>query len=143
MSEPVHITIVIPVYGCEKCLVELYSRLKKTLEIITNSFEIILVNDSSKDSAWETMLAISKKDPKVKSINLSRNFGQHMAITAGLNNCRGEWVVVMDCDLQDQPEELVKLYNKAIDGYDVVWARREQRKDSFTKKMSSKLFHNV
>lgn len=143
MGKPVHISVVIPVYGCEKCLIQLYSRLKKALESLTEYFEIILVNDSSKDNAWKTMQEISKKEQRVKSINLSRNFGQHYAITAGLHNCKGEWVVVMDCDLQDQPEEILKLYTKALEGYDIVFARREKRNDSFKKRMSSKLFHMV
>ncbi|MCG6538003.1 MAG: glycosyltransferase, partial [Syntrophales bacterium LBB04] len=76
-------------------------------------------------------------------INLSRNFGQHYGFTAGLDYAQGEWVVVMDCDLQDQPEEILKLYDKALEGYDIVYARRIERKDSFTKRISSKIFHTI
>jgi dolichol-phosphate mannosyltransferase len=139
----VHISVVIPVYGCKTALYELYFRLKQTLETITDSFEILMVNDSSPDGAWITIVEIAKKDIRVKGINLSRNFGQHYAISAGLNNASGDWCVVMDCDLQDQPEEIPKMYKKAQDGYDVVFGLRYDRKDSFLKKLSSKLFLKV
>jgi len=141
MIQSPHISIVSPVYGCKTCLIELYSRLKQTLEKITPDFEIILVNDASPDGSWETIVELAQKDQRVKGINLSRNFGQHYAITAGLNYTQGEWVVVMDCDLQDQPEEILKLYNKALEGFDLVYARRIMRKDSFAKRISSKIFH--
>ena len=138
-----HISVVTPVYGCKTCLAELYLRLKSTLEQINPEFEIILVNDASPDGAWETIVELAQRDTRVKGINLSRNFGQHYAITAGLDHAKGEWVVVMDCDLQDQPEEIVKLYNKALEGWDIVLAQRTIRKDKFFKRLSSKLFHAV
>lgn len=137
------ISVVTPVYGCCKSINSLYERLNKTLSTITNDFEIIMVNDSSPDNAWEDIKELAKKDNRVKGINLSRNFGQHKAITAGLDYAKGDWIVVMDCDLQDQPEEIVKLYNKAIEGYDIVFGRRAERKDTFFKKLSSKLFYKV
>ena len=83
-------SIVSPVYGCKTCLYELYSRLKETLEKITPDFEIIFINDASPDGAWETIVELANKDKRVKGIDLSRNFGQHYAITAGLDNCKGE-----------------------------------------------------
>lgn len=140
MDQP-HISVVIPVYGCKTCLYELCFRLKESLEKITVNFEIILVNDASPDGAWETIVELANKDQRVKGINLSRNFGQHYAITAGLDQCRGEWVVVMDCDLQDQPEEIVNLYNEALKGNHIVYAQRFHRKDKFIKRVSSKLFY--
>ena len=139
----IKISVVTPVYGCCKSINNLYERLNKTLSTITNDFEIIMVNDSSPDNAWEAIKELAKKDNRVKGINLSRNFGQHKAITAGLDYAKGDWIVVMDCDLQDQPEEIVKLYNKAIEGYDIVFGRRAERKDTFFKKLSSKLFYKV
>ncbi len=138
-----HISIVVPVYGCKTCLVELYFRLVKTLETINSNFEIILVNDASPDGAWETIIEIASKENRVKGINLSRNFGQHYAITAGLDFCKGDWVVVMDCDLQDQPEEIVKLYNKALEGFDIVLGKRSKRKDSYFKVISSLYFYKL
>jgi glycosyltransferase involved in cell wall biosynthesis len=137
------ISVVTPVYGCRASLYELYIRLKETLEKINPDFEIIMVNDGSPDNAWETIIELAAKDKRVKGINLSRNFGQHYAITAGLDYCKGEWIVVMDCDLQDQPEEILKLYNKALEGWDIVFARRNIRKDSFFKQKSSALFYNL
>ncbi|WP_457594091.1 glycosyltransferase family 2 protein [Hydrogenimonas sp.] len=138
-----HISVVTPVYGCARALPELYERLVKTLTPITENFEIIMVNDHSPDEAWDIIQQLAARDSRVKGIKLSRNFGQHKAMTAGLDFANGDWVVVMDCDLQDVPEEIVKLYKKAQEGYDVVFGRRAERKDSFFKKLSSKLFNKV
>ncbi|HIP49213.1 MAG TPA: glycosyltransferase [Lutibacter sp.] len=143
MSNPVHISVVTPVYGCSKSLAQLYIRLEKTLSTITNEFEIIMVNDASPDNAWESIKELAAKDSRVKGINFSRNFGQHRAITAGLDYAKGDWVVVMDCDLQDQPEEIIKLYNKAQEGYDVVFGKRENRQDKWFKRLGSKAFYLV
>ena len=142
MSTP-HISVVTPVYGCAASLDELYLRLRKTLEQVSENFEIIMVDDASPDEAWEKIVTLAKDDQRVKGIRLSRNFGQHRAITAGLDFVNGEWIVVMDCDLQDQPEEILKLYQKAQEGYDVVWGQRLERKDSAPKRLSSHLFHLV
>ena len=142
-NERPHISIVTPVYGCARALPELYERLVKTLTPITENFDIIMVNDASPDDAWDVIVRLAAKDPRVKGINLSRNFGQYRAVTAGLDYAEGEWVVVMDCDLQDQPEEIVKLYNKALEGYDVVFGRRVERKDTFLKRLSSKIYNKV
>ena len=139
----IHISVVIPVYGCSTSLNQLYNRLEKTLSSITNNFEIIMVNDASPDNAWDTIKKLSQKDKRVKGLNLSRNFGQHHAITAGLDYACGDWVVVMDCDLQDQPEEIIRLYDKAMEGHDAVFGRRYQRKDRFFKKLGSKLYYKV
>ncbi len=138
-----HISIVSPVYQGEKMLDELVSRICNAIRIIHEDYEIILVNDCSPDDSWEKIKEICDSNKKVKGINLSRNFGQHYAITAGLTESSGEWVVVMDCDLQDRPEEIPNLYNKAMEGYDSVFAQRIERRDSFTKRMSSALFNTV
>lgn len=135
------ISVVSPVYGCKTCLYELYYRLKETLEKITMEFEIILVNDDSPDDSWETIVELAHADTRVKGINFSRNFGQHYAITAGLDHCKGEWIVVMDCDLQDQPEEITNLYNEALKGYDIVYAQRIKRQDKWIKRTFSKMFY--
>jgi polyisoprenyl-phosphate glycosyltransferase len=136
------LSVVIPAYKCEKCIGELYDRLSAALKDM-GYYEIIFVNDCSPEKDWEVISEICAKDDRVKGINLSRNFGQHTAITAGLDAASGEWVVVMDCDLQDRPEEIPKLFAKAQEGYDIVYARRAARKDGFLKKMSSKLFYRV
>lgn len=139
-----YISVISPVYGCQTALYELYIRLKKTLEAhITSNFEIILVNDASPDNAWEAITELAGKDHRVKGINLSRNFGQHSAITAGLEKAEGQWVIVMDCDLQDQPEEISQLYAKAQEGYNIVLGRRENRNDNFLKRQFSKYFYKI
>ena len=101
-----HISVVIPVYKAEQCLEELYRRLKVTLENISPDFEIVLVEDCGGDASWQIIEKLAAADPRVRGIQFSRNFGQHYGITAGLDYCNGDWVVVMDCDLQDQPEEI-------------------------------------
>lgn len=139
MEKP-HISIVTPVYRAELIIEKLVFEIKKTMDTMDFSYEIILVDDRSPDNSWERMKIISSTQEQVKSIRLSRNFGQHPAIMAGLSQARGEWIVVMDCDMQDQPKEIVKLFGKTKDGYDVVLARRVQRKDTFLKKLSSAIF---
>jgi dolichol-phosphate mannosyltransferase len=138
------ISVVTPAYKCSECIEELYRRLKATFDKMSiDDYEIVYVNDASPDNDWEIISKIAKKDSKVKGINLSRNFGQHRAITAGLDYAAGDHIVVMDCDLQDQPEEIVKLYAKIQEGYDVVFGRRYERKDKFLKKFFSKSFNMV
>ncbi|WP_242135043.1 glycosyltransferase family 2 protein [Aestuariivivens marinum] len=134
------LSIVSPVYQAENIIPILVERIEKSVQNITPDYEIILVDDRSPDDSWAVIETLSKSNEKLKGIRLSRNFGQHPAIMAGLTQAQGDWVVVMDCDLQDQPEEIEKLYNKALEGYDVVFAKRNNRKDSFLKKASSKLF---
>src|SRR5699024_5514860 len=96
---------------------------------IPANYEIIFVNDASPDNAWEVIQEISVLDKNVKGINLARNFGQHYAITAGLAQAGGDWVVVMDCDLQDVREEIAKLYKTALEGNEVADAKRIVRHD--------------
>ena len=143
MNKLPHISIVSPVYRGEKMVAELVRRNVKSVTTITDDYEIILVNDASPDNSWEEIVKQCENNPKVKGINLSRNFGQHYAITAGLHYAKGDWVVVMDCDLQDKPEEIPNLYKKAQEGFDIVYARRVARKDKFFKRLSSTLFHCV
>lgn len=137
------ISVVSPVYCCEGCLRELCARLTATLGSITGEFEIILVDDASPDGAWKTMRELCAQDSRIKAVGLSRNFGQHYAIAAGLEQASGEWVVVMDCDLQDRPEEIAALYSKALEGYDVVFGEREVRRDGWLKRTSSRAFIGV
>ena len=124
------LSVVSPIYKGEKMMEELVSRIEAAVSSFTDDYEIILVNDCSPDNSWAKMQEICAVDKKVKGLNLSRNFGQHYAITAGLSKTRGEWVVVMDCDLQDVPEEIPNLFSKAQEGYDF-------------KKLSSASFHYI
>lgn len=138
-----HISVVIPVYKAEGCLYELYRRLKPALEQITHDFEVIMVEDCGGDRSWEIIEELHEQDRRFKGIQFSRNFGQHYGITAGLENADGDWVVVMDCDLQDRPEEIPRLYQKAQEGFDVVLARRGERRDSLLKKITSSFFYRI
>lgn len=137
----IDISVVVPVYKSVESLDELCIRLNDAIRRISDSFEIILVNDGSPDASWECIRMLSSRDSNIKGINLSRNFGQHYAITAGLDCAQGKWVVVMDCDLQDLPEEIPNLYKKALEGYDQVVARRGNRKVSLIKNAQSALFY--
>ena len=139
----IKLSIVSPVYRAEKMVHMLVERIVKSVTTITEDFEIILVNDASPDASWSVIEHECAQNKRVKGINLSRNFGQHYAITAGLHYAKGEWVVVMDCDLQDRPEEIPALYQKAQEGYDIVYARRVDRQDKGLKKLSSTIFHEI
>ena len=139
----IKLSIVSPVYRAEKMVHMLVERIVKSVTTITEDFEIILVNDASPDASWSVIEYECAQDKRVKGINLSRNFGQHYAITAGLHYAKGEWVVVMDCDLQDRPEEIPALYQKAMEGYDIVYARRKQRQDKWLKRTTSRMFNAV
>lgn len=143
MPSNIKVSVVSPVYRAEKMVHMLVERIVKSVSTITEDFEIILVNDASPDASWSVIEQECANDKRVKGINLSRNFGQHYAITAGLHYAKGEWVVVMDCDLQDRPEEIPALYAKAQEGYDSVFAQRVQREDAWLKRMSSKAFYAV
>jgi polyisoprenyl-phosphate glycosyltransferase len=138
-----HLSIVSPVYRAEDLVNELVAEIMKNAASITDSYEIILVEDGSPDGSWDKIDAICKTNPIVKGIKLSRNFGQHYAISAGLAHSNGEWVVVMDCDLQDVPDEIPRLYAKAKEGYDLVFAQRQIRQDNLFKKLSSAFFYKV
>lgn len=122
---------------------ELVRRIVASVTPITDEYEIILVNDHSPDNSWAEIVKLCEKNNNVKGLDLSRNFGQPYAITAGLSYSSGEWVVVLDCDLQNRPEEIPRLYHKAIEGYDIVYACRTERADKFMKRMSSIVFHKV
>jgi len=142
MSTPL-ISVVIPVFRSVESLEELVRRLIISLEIITSNFEVILVDDGSPDNSWDIISRISKGDGRFKGLRLSRNFGQHPAITAGLKYSSGEYVVVMDCDLQDRPEEIPRLYQMSQQGYEQVVATRGTRQDSFCKRNSSRIYVGI
>lgn len=137
------LSVVIPVYGCRAALPELHRRLTESISSITEEYEIILVNDSCPQNSWEVIEEICSRDSHIVGIELSRNFGQLKATLAGLDASTGDWVVVMDCDLQDRPEEIINLYNKAQEGYDFVVARRKNRQDSKLKVLISNCFYSV
>ncbi len=137
------LSVVSPVYHGENMLEELVARISKAVAPLTSDYEIILVNDGSPDASWEGIKTLCARDTKVKGINLAHNFGQPYAITAGLSYAQGDYIAVIDCDLQNKPEDLPALFLKAMEGYDIVSARRVHRDDTFLKRMSSAVFHRV
>lgn len=136
-------SVVSPVYGCEACLEQLVERIKIAIAPTGMALEIILVNDGSPDDSWSRIMELTALHSEVRGVRLSRNFGQHYAISAGIEHARGEWVAVMDCDLQDLPEELPRLINAARSGFDVVLAQRIERRDPPLKRMTSFLFFKL
>ena len=138
------ISVVSPVYGCKGCLEELADSVAEQLRGITPHFEVILVDDASPDQAWARIVELAATRPWLRGLRLARNFGQHSAISAGLEHSRGEWVVVMDCDLQDPPSAIGDLYHKALDErLDVVFVQRQNRKDSWSKRLFSLAFFKL
>jgi glycosyltransferase involved in cell wall biosynthesis len=131
---------VIPVFKEEDNLEVLYERLTKVMVSLNEPYEIIVVDDGSKDKSFQILQGLHKNDSKVKVIRFTRNFGQHMAITAGLDNSKGENVIIMDADLQDPPEEIPKLIVKQKEGYDIVYGYRRIRQDSLFKRITSKVY---
>jgi polyisoprenyl-phosphate glycosyltransferase len=140
----VELSVVIPVFGCQDCLRDLHRRLRAAVESVTSSYELIFVDDRSPDGAWTTLTELSAGDSRVRAFRLSRNFGQHAAITAGLAECSGRWTVVMDCDLQDPPEQIPRLYATAREGgYDVVFSRRRRRRQPLVRRVAGHLYFRV
>jgi dolichol-phosphate mannosyltransferase len=135
------ISIVVPVYGSDSTLVSLYERVAASVAKIPASFELIFVDDCGPGHPWELINEMAKRDSRVVGLRLSRNFGQHNAIMAGIDYAHGNWLVIMDCDLQDRPEEIPRLWAKAQEGFDVVAGMRVIRRDSFFKRFSSFIFH--
>lgn len=138
------ISVVSPVYGCSTCLHDLVGGIERAIAEIGCDGEIILVEDASPDDAWLTVQELTRTHSSVVGMRLSRNFGQHAAILAGLERAKGDWVVVMDCDLQDPPTAIPALYRHAVNGHlDAVFAERIERQDSRSKRLSSWAFHKT
>jgi len=136
------ISVVLPVYNEEDNIAELYRRLKKSLENF-DPYEIVFINDYSRDTTLEKISALSSSDASVKVINFSRNFGHQAAITAGIDFASGDAVIVMDSDLQDTPETIPAMVAQWQQGFDVVYARRRARKDTFFKKITAFGFYRL
>lgn len=136
-------SVVSPVYRAETIVDRLVHEIRNELQKITKNFEIILVDDGSPDDSWAKIQRQSRQDKRIKGIKLSRNFGQHYAITAGIDHAVGKWIIVMDCDLQDLPAEIHALYAKAQEGYDAVLARRTERQDNILKRLFSFSYYGI
>ncbi|MBR6158769.1 MAG: glycosyltransferase family 2 protein [Lachnospiraceae bacterium] len=137
------ISVVIPVYGCPTAIAPLHERLTNVLSGMNKEYEIIMVDDCDSMNSWEEVKKAAEADEHVKAIHFTRNFGQGCAITAGVREAQGDWIITMDCDLQDTPENIPELYSKALEGYDVVFVRRRQRKESFFVRLFAKWYHNL
>ena len=136
-----HLSVVIPVYNESSLIEELIRRVAINVKKITEDFEIIVVDDGSIDQTWEFIENEAQKENRLKGVKFSRNFGHHYAITAGLHISTGDWVVVMDGDLQDRPEVIPDLFNKAQEGYDVVFVSRQNRKENIFYRLSQRIFY--
>ncbi|MEL6634568.1 MAG: glycosyltransferase family 2 protein [Bacteroidota bacterium] len=143
MSQP-QINIVVPLYNEEAVFEKLIQRLQKLMDSMSQSIEVILIDDGSKDQTGMLMRLISLQDPRFQSIFLSRNHGHQLALTAGLSVVNAtEAVMVIDGDLQDPPELLTDFYEKLKEGYEVIYAVRKNRKESLPKRMAYKLYYRI
>lgn len=137
------ISVVIPIYKCGDCLEELSRRISAALSTITDSYEVILVDDGCPMDGWSAIQTEISKRANFKGLKLSRNFGQHVAISAGLDYVDAEWIVVMDGDLQDDPDDIPRFYEKALEGYDIVVGIANRRNSSYRKELGSRLFYHI
>jgi glycosyltransferase involved in cell wall biosynthesis len=136
-----HLSVVVPVYNESSLIKELIHQIKFCVKSLTEDFEIILVDDGSQDETWNFIENEANQEKRIKGIKFSRNFGHHYAITAGLHNSTGDWVVVMDGDLQDRPEVIPDLYNKAQTGFDIVFVSRQNRPEKLYYRVAQKFFY--
>jgi glycosyltransferase involved in cell wall biosynthesis len=142
-ADEIELSVVVPVYGCGGCLDALYDRLTASVSQMTERYELVLVDDRSIDDGWSVLQRLARADARVRALRLSRNFGQDAAITAGLSEARGAWVVVMDCDLQEGPEDIPRLWTAAQEGYDVVRTIRRGRRHAPLKRWGSRLYRRL
>lgn len=137
------LSVIIPVYNSSESLFELCTTIKEVLQSLNIRNEIILIDDCSKDNSWMKIKALASTDSEIKGLKLSKNFGQHNAITAGIDYANGDWAVFMDCDLQDNPNELPKFIVHTVNDSNIIIGTRTKRKDSLLKIFSSFLFKYV
>ncbi|MFK7831760.1 MAG: glycosyltransferase family 2 protein [Winogradskyella sp.] len=138
------ISIIIPVYNESENLDALYERLHKTVHSLTDRYQILFINDGSTDDSMSKIQSISERDSNVFYVNLSRNFGHQIAVSAGLEYCSAQCTVIIDADLQDPPELITELFAKYKEGFDVVYAKRNKREgESFLKKLTAKWYYRL
>ena len=142
-GDAAELSVVVPMYGCADCLVALHDRLSRSVVEVTDRYELVFVDDRSVDGGWEALCALARRDPHVRAFRLSRNFGQDAAITAGLAQARGRWVVVMDCDLQEAPEDIPRLWAAAGEGYDIVRTTRRGWRHSAFRRWTSRAYRRL
>jgi dolichol-phosphate mannosyltransferase len=137
------LSVVVPVYGCVDCLVALHDRLTRSVVAVSDRYELVFIDDRSTDGGWEVLRSLAERDAHVRAYRLSRNFGQDAAITAGLAQARGRWAVVMDCDLQEAPEDIPRLWAAAGDGYDIVRTTRRGWRHSRFRRWTSRAYRRL
>ena len=143
MSDGVLLSVVVPVFGCADCLAALHARLTDSVRTITDRYELVFVDDRSVDDGWAVLVRLAREDPHVRAFRLSRNFGQDAAITAGLTQATGAWTVVMDCDLQEAPEDIPRLWAAAGEGYDIVRTVRRGWRHSAFRRNASRMYRRL
>jgi dolichol-phosphate mannosyltransferase len=141
VGAPPLLSVVSPVYRGREIVAELVARTVEALSELTDDFEIILIDDGSPDESWLEIVRLCGEDPRLRGLRLSRNFGQQIAISCGLDHALGQWVAVMDCDLQDDPSDIGLLLDKAREGHDIVFGKREQRSHGRWKNLGAHLFN--
>jgi len=138
------LSVIIPVFNEQANILTMYQRLQKVTEQLQVKAEYLFVNDGSRDHSMQVIKGLATSDHRVKYIDFSRNFGHQVAVSAGLDACTGEAIVIIDADLQDPPELITDLYRKMQEGYAVVYAKRRNRQgESFLKKFTAKLFYRI
>lgn len=138
------ISVIIPVYNEEKNIQNLYDRLSQVMQSLGVTYELIFVNDGSNDASIGLIKVLSNKNAAVKYIDFSRNFGHQIAVTAGLDKTSGDAVVIIDADLQDPPELIAEMHQKRKEGFDVIYAKRKNRKgESFLKLLTARVFYRL
>ena len=137
------LSVVAPIFNEGPVVKEFVKQVTEVLTSQVLDYEVILVDDGSTDDSWKYIESAANENKKIVALKLSKNFGHHYAITAGLHNSAGQWVVVMDSDLQDRPEVIPDLLKKAQEGYDVVFVSRQQRPESLVYKFSQKIFYVI
>jgi polyisoprenyl-phosphate glycosyltransferase len=143
LGDDIALSVVVPVYGCEGCLAALHGRLTRTMRDVTERYELVFVDDRSVDDGWTVLRRLAQEDPHVRAFRLSRNFGQDAAITAGLAQARGARAVVMDCDLQEAPEDIPRLWAAAGEGYDLVRTTRRQWRHARFRRWTSRVYRSL
>ncbi len=137
------ISIIVPVYNEEKNLELFYSQIKNLPCFLDHTFEMIFVNDGSNDGTTEILYRLAQSDKRIKFIELTRNFGQQAALTAGLDHCSGDAIITMDCDFQDPPELIPEMIKQWDSGFDIVYMRRRIRKEGFFKRLNARIYYSL
>lgn len=143
MEKPKY-SVIIPCFNEEEMLPKSYKKLVETMDQTKDSYELLFINDGSRDNTYKILKDLANKDKRVKVINFSRNFGQQKAVNAGLNYCKGDAAMIIDADLQDPPYVMLEMIKKWKEGFDMVYGQRESREgETFFKKFTSKVFYRI